>query len=61
MVLWTSDGFRTRRGLDAACVDRQRHLPASHDNLFDLVLGLLDVRTTAYRARLDPLAPCSPP
>lgn len=61
MVLWTSDGFRARRGLDAACVDRQRHLPASHDNLFDLVLGLLDVRTTAYRARLDPLAPCSPP
>ena len=61
MVLWTSDGFRARRGLDAACVDRQRHLPASHDNLFDLVLGLLDVRTAAYRARLDPLAPCSPP
>ena len=60
MLLWTSDGFRARRGLDAACVDRQRHLPASHDNLFDMVLGLLDVRTTAYRARLDPLAPCSP-
>jgi lipid A ethanolaminephosphotransferase len=61
MVLWLSDGFRARRGVDAACVDRQRHLPASHDNLFDLVLGLLDVRSTAYRARLDPLAPCSPP
>ncbi|NUS39347.1 MAG: phosphoethanolamine--lipid A transferase [Lysobacter sp.] len=61
MLLWWSDGFRARRGVDAACVDRQRHLPASHDNLFDLVLGLLDVRTSAYRARLDPLAPCSPP
>ena len=61
MLLWLSDGFRARRGADAACVDRQRHLPASHDNLFDLVLGLLDVRTSAYRARLDPLAPCSPP
>lgn len=61
MVLWLSDGFRARRGVDAACVDRQRHLPASHDNLFDLVLGLLDVRTSAYRARFDPLAPCGPP
>jgi lipid A ethanolaminephosphotransferase len=61
MLLWVSDGFRARRGMDAACVDRQRHLPASHDNLFDLVLGLLDVRSSAYRARLDPLAPCSPP
>jgi lipid A ethanolaminephosphotransferase len=61
MVLWLSDGFRARRGIDTACVDRQRHLPASHDNLFDLVLGLLDVRTSAYRARLDLLAPCSPP
>lgn len=61
MLLWLSDGFRARRGVDAACVDRQRHLPASHDNLFDLVLGLLDVRTAAYRPRLDPLAPCSPP
>ncbi|MGN6513357.1 MAG: phosphoethanolamine transferase [Lysobacteraceae bacterium] len=61
MLLWLSDGFRARRGVDLACVDRQRHLPASHDNLFDLVLGLLDVRGSAYRARLDPLAACSPP
>lgn len=61
MLLWLSDGFRMRRGINLSCVDRQRHLPASHDNLFDLVLGLLDVRTSAYRARLDPLAPCSPP
>lgn len=61
MLVWLSDGFRARRGTDMACVDRQRHLPASHDNLFDLVLGLLDVRSSAYRARLDPLAPCSPP
>ncbi|HSR65311.1 MAG TPA: phosphoethanolamine--lipid A transferase [Xanthomonadaceae bacterium] len=61
MLLWLSEGFRARRGVDMACVDRQRHLPASHDNLFDLVLGLLEVRTEAYRARLDPLSPCSPP
>jgi len=60
MLLWMSDGFRARRGIDPACVDRQRRLPASHDNLFDLVLGLAGVETEAYRERLDPLAPCMP-
>ena len=60
MLLWMSDGFRARRGIDAACVDRQRRQPASHDNLFDLVLGLAGVRTDAYRRRLDPLAGCAP-
>lgn len=60
MLLWMSDGFRARRGIDAACVDGQRRQPASHDNLFDLVLGLAGVRTEAYRRRLDPLAGCAP-
>ena len=61
MLLWLSDGFRARRGLDAACMERARRRPASHDNLFDLVLGLAGVRSTAYRARLDPFAACAPP
>jgi lipid A ethanolaminephosphotransferase len=61
MLLWLSDGFRARRGLDAACIERQRRAPASHDNLFDLTLGLLGVRSTAYRARLDPFAGCATP
>ncbi|HVI24976.1 MAG TPA: phosphoethanolamine--lipid A transferase [Xanthomonadaceae bacterium] len=59
MLLWLSDGFRARRGLDAACVERARLRPASHDNLFDLVLGLAGVRSAAYRARLDPFAGCA--
>ncbi len=59
MLLWLSDGFRARRGLDPACLQRARLRAASHDNLFDLVLGLAGVRSTAYRARLDPFAGCA--
>lgn len=58
MVLWLSEGLRARRGLDLACLRRQASRPMSHDNLFDLVLGLLDVRTAIHRPAFDPIAPC---
>jgi lipid A ethanolaminephosphotransferase len=59
MVLWLSDGFRARRGLDAACIGRQRYAKLSQDNLFDTLLGLLGVRTSAYRPALDAFSGCS--
>jgi lipid A ethanolaminephosphotransferase len=59
MLLWLSDGFRTRRGLDAACIAGRRHAELSHDNLFDTLLGLLGVRTTAYRPALDAFSGCA--
>lgn len=59
MVLWLSDGFRARRGLDAACVSGQRYTELSQDNLFDTLLGLLGVRTTAYRSALDAFGTCA--
>jgi lipid A ethanolaminephosphotransferase len=59
MVLWLSEGFRARRGLDAGCIDGQRYKELSQDNLFDTLLGLLGVRTTAYRPTLDAFASCA--
>jgi lipid A ethanolaminephosphotransferase len=53
MLLWLSDGFRARFGIDRACLEARSHDAWSHDNLFHSMLGLLDVRTTAYRAELD--------
>ncbi|MFT3897334.1 MAG: phosphoethanolamine--lipid A transferase [Thermomonas sp.] len=59
MLLWISDGFRSRRGLDPACIAARRDAPLSQDNLFDTLLGLLGVRTSAYRPALDAFAGCA--
>ncbi|WP_185970729.1 phosphoethanolamine transferase [Pseudoluteimonas lycopersici] len=59
MLLWMSDGFRARRGSDAACIAARRGAELSQDNLFDSLLGLLGVRTTAYRPALDAFAGCA--
>jgi lipid A ethanolaminephosphotransferase len=59
MLLWLSDGFRARRGLDAACIAARRDAELSQDNLFDTLLGLLGVRTSAYRPALDAFSGCA--
>lgn len=58
MLMWFSPGMRTDRGIDLACVRQAATRPASHDNLFHSVLGLMQVRTEEYRADLDLLKPC---
>ena len=59
MLLWMSEGFRARRGLDANCIAGRRYRELSQDNLFDTLLGLLGVRTSAYRSGLDAFAGCT--
>jgi lipid A ethanolaminephosphotransferase len=58
MVLWLSEGLREHRGIDYACVEARRGAPLSHDNLFHTVLGLMRVRTAAYRPERDFLRGC---
>jgi lipid A ethanolaminephosphotransferase len=58
MVLWTSTGFARTASLDAACLRQRAAQPASHDNLFHTVIGLMDVRTAAYEQSLDLTAEC---
>lgn len=58
MVMWFSPGFAADAGLDTACLRREASAPASHDNLFPSVLGLMDVRTQVYDASRDLFARC---
>jgi lipid A ethanolaminephosphotransferase len=58
LLLWTSPGFPGTQGATPACLAAQAARPWSHDNLFDLALGLMGVRTPVYRPALDPLAVC---
>lgn len=59
MVAWLSPAFRQSFGVDEACL---RRVAASrrtgHDDLFHSVLGLLDVKTSAYEAPMDLFAAC---
>jgi lipid A ethanolaminephosphotransferase len=59
MVAWLSPGFAHARGIDLACMRARSDAPASHDNLFHSVLGLMQVRTPEYRPSLDLFAPCA--
>jgi lipid A ethanolaminephosphotransferase len=58
MVLWLSAGFRQAMGLDDACLRDVATRPASQDNLFHSVLGLLDVTTKARDPALDLTSRC---
>lgn len=60
MVLWLSDGLREDLSIDYACVEAHRGAPLSHDNLFHTVLGLMRIRTAAYRPERDFLRGCRP-
>lgn len=58
MVWWLSPGFVSSFQLDRDCLARQAVQPATHDNLFHSVLGLLQVQTRAYDSALDVSAAC---
>jgi lipid A ethanolaminephosphotransferase len=58
MIAWVSDGFANSEGLARNCMRQAADLPASHDNLFDTVLGLMTVETVAYRPDRDLLHAC---
>lgn len=59
MLLWSSPGFATRRGLSMDCVRKSAGRSISHDHFFHTVLGLADVSTGVYRPPLDALAGCA--
>ena len=61
MVMWFSPDFASDSGLDLACLRREAAQPASHDNLFPSVLGLLQIHTEAYRRDGDLFAACRSP
>ena len=58
MVMWLSPDYAQRFGVDTACLRDRAAQPASHDNLFHSVLGLLDVRTSVRDEAMDLSAAC---
>ena len=58
MVMWLSDGFRSSRGIDESCLRTRAERPATHDNVFHTVLGLLDVETSVRERSLDMTDDC---
>ncbi|MBQ0920031.1 phosphoethanolamine--lipid A transferase [Hydrogenophaga aromaticivorans] len=61
MVAWLSPGLQRRSGVSVGCLRQRSGEALSHDNVFHSVLGLMDVRTSAYQRPLDALAPCAKP
>ncbi|MCD2311450.1 phosphoethanolamine transferase [Pseudosulfitobacter pseudonitzschiae] len=58
MILWMSDAFKDRFGIDEACVADQKDKLLSHDNLFHSLLGMLDIQTAERNPSLDIFADC---
>jgi lipid A ethanolaminephosphotransferase len=53
MLMWFSPAYARDFGVDTACLRQHAEKPASHDNLFHSVLGLLDVETRTLNPALD--------
>jgi lipid A ethanolaminephosphotransferase len=58
MIMWFGDRFAHDEGLNVSCLRQRATQPASHDNLFPSVLGLMDIKTSVYDASRDLFAPC---
>ncbi len=58
-LFWLSEDYVRQTGTDSACLrQKARSTTISQDNLFDTVLGMMDVRTRIYRPGLDLLSDC---
>lgn len=57
-IAWFSPEFSSATGLDVACLKRGATEPASHDNLFHTVLGMMMISTSAYDQTLDRFSAC---
>ncbi|NUZ09075.1 phosphoethanolamine transferase [Piscinibacter koreensis] len=53
MLVWLSDGAAARLRVSRTALQATAGTPSSHDNIFHTLLGLYEVRTTAYKAELD--------
>jgi len=59
MIMWMSDGFAEQKGINQTCLRKAgKEQSFSQDNLFDSLLGLMDVQTKEYRENQDIFASC---
>ena len=57
-ISWFSPDFLKENDLKQACLKTLSDHPASHDNLFHTVLGLMNVKTTVYDKDMDIFNSC---
>lgn len=57
MIYWDN---RLDNASHKHCVEQQINRPISHDNLFDTLLGLSNVKSTTYQPDMDIFSSCSP-
>lgn len=60
-ITWLSPTFADRTNLSVQCLRERQSTPLSHDNLFHSVLGLMQVRTSAYVLGADAYSACALP
>ena len=58
MLMWLPPQTEAATGVTRACLQQQRDLPLSHDNLFHTVMGLMGVDSGLLKPALDLVAPC---
>ncbi len=58
LMVWFSDNYQHSFDVDIACLQKNRSASLSQDNLFHSLLGILDVHTRVYDAKLDMFTGC---
>jgi len=58
MLVWLSPRYQQAFAVDTACLLLKRQQRVSQDNLFHSILGLLDIETQVYDAKLDVFPGC---
>jgi lipid A ethanolaminephosphotransferase len=61
MVWWMPQQSARNLNVDLACLRKNATSPASHDNLFPSILGLLHIQTQRYEASKDLFNSCRLP
>lgn len=61
MILWVSDGLRSRLGIAKGCLEAGAKKPVSHDDIWSTVLALTQVKSSTYNAKQDITAACRKP
>ena len=58
MLFWLSPRYQQAFAVDTACLRQKSEQRVSQDNLFHSILGLLDIETQVYDAKLDVFTGC---
>lgn len=57
-ISWFSPEFLKQNNLSKVCLKNITTTAASHDNLFHLILGVMDIKTKVYDKSLDLFSAC---